>query len=162
MVVATALTRNQIWNFNFCMAKKRLFLDECCSDLGSVFGKKAHVYSAKDLGVAGKEDPRVIDKAVEKKCLIVTVNKDFLDYYRNHANRRGKKGTFFYGLIFLKASKQLTRASQLKVAIRAMEWNDTRMHDDLVMVAADGKTKHERLCHKECAAKFPTEQGEWG
>jgi hypothetical protein len=47
--------------------KKRVFLDECCSDsnLASVFGPKAHVYTAKDLGVAKKKDPIVIDKAVK-------------------------------------------------------------------------------------------------
>ncbi len=49
--------------------KKRVFLDECCSDsnLGSVFGPKAHVYTAKDLGVAKKQDPTVIDRAVKKR-----------------------------------------------------------------------------------------------
>ena len=73
--------------------KKRVFLDECCSELGSVFGQKAHVYTAKDLGVTGKEDLSVIDKAFEKKCLIVTVNKDFVAYYRNHPLR--KNGWFF-------------------------------------------------------------------
>lgn len=143
------------------MAKKRVFLDECCSDLGTVFGQKAHVYRAKDLGVAGKEDTRVIDKAVQFKCLIVTVNKDFVDYYRNHVNRKGKNGTFFYGLIFLKPSKQLTREKQLKMAVNDMQWNDSRMHDDLIMVSADGKTRHERLCHEECAKDFPREEGEW-
>jgi predicted nuclease of predicted toxin-antitoxin system len=75
--------------------KKRVFLDECCGEVGSVFGTKAHVYTAKDLGVTGKEDPRVIDKAIDKKCLIVTVNKDFVGYYRNHRRRNGKNGEFF-------------------------------------------------------------------
>jgi len=144
------------------MAKKRVFLDECCNDPGKVFGNKAYVYKAKDLGVAGKEDPRVIDKAVALKCLIVTVNKDFLEYYRNHASRKGKKGSFFYGLIFLKPSKQLTREKQLKMAVKDMAWDESRMHDDLVMVSATGKTKHERLCHEQCAKEFPKEQGEWG
>lgn len=143
------------------MAKKRVFLDECVSDLGHVFGAKAHVYTARDLGVTGKEDTRVIEKAFQLKCLIVTVNKDFLDYYYNHPRRKGKNGVYFYGLIFLKSSKQLTREKQLRLALKTMEWDDTRQHDDLVRVSATGKTRHERLCHPECAAEFPKEQGEW-
>jgi len=77
--------------------KKRIFLDECCSDLGSVFGPKAHVYTAKDLGVTGKEDVSVIEKAFDKKCLIVTANKDFVDYYRNHPRRKEKMGSISTG-----------------------------------------------------------------
>ncbi len=143
------------------MARKRVFLDECSGDLGHVFGSKDHVYTAKDFGFAGKgkEDTRVIDEAVKRKSLIVTVNKDFLQYYRDHPMR--KRGDYGYGLIFLKASKQLTREQQLRLAIRALEWDDTREHDDLVWVSADGKTRLERLCHQECAAEFPREQTEW-
>ena len=48
-------------------------------------------------------------------------------------------------------SKTLTRA----------EWKDTRDHDDLVWVSAEGKTRLERLCHEECAKEFPEEQTEW-
>jgi hypothetical protein len=46
-----------------------------------VFGAKAHVYIARDLGVTGKEDIRVIEKAAKVKSLNVTVNRDFSDYY---------------------------------------------------------------------------------
>jgi hypothetical protein len=48
------------------MAKKRVFLDECCGDDGlkSCFPGKAHVYVATDFGVRGKEDTAVIDKAI--------------------------------------------------------------------------------------------------
>lgn len=141
--------------------KKRVFLDECCGELASVFGAKAHVYTAKDLGVIGNEDRRVIDKAFAKKCLIVTVNEDFVEYYRNHPDRKGKNGVYFYGLIFLKHSRRLPRKKQLQIAIRAIAWNDTRRHDDLIRVSADGKTRHERLCHPQCAAKFPKEETEW-
>jgi hypothetical protein len=146
------------------MAKKRVFLDECCGEQGlrTCFPKKAHVYIAADFGVRGKEDPSVIDKAFRKGCLIITVNKDFVDYYRNHPLRKGKKGTFFYGLIFLKASKVMTRREQLRAALKEIEWGDTREHDDLIFISALGKTRHERLCHPECAAEFPAEQGEWG
>jgi predicted nuclease of predicted toxin-antitoxin system len=79
------------------MARKRVFLDECVSDLGHVFGLKAHVYTAHDLGMTGKEDTRVIEMAFKLKCLIVTVNKDFLDYYYNHPRRKGKRGVYFMG-----------------------------------------------------------------
>jgi hypothetical protein len=65
-----------------------------------VFGPKDHVYTAKDFGITGKEDPKAIDAAVQKKCSIVTVNKDFLDYYRDHPMRKGKWGKYGYGLIF--------------------------------------------------------------
>jgi predicted nuclease of predicted toxin-antitoxin system len=144
------------------MAKKRVFLDECCGeDLKTCFPPKAHVYTAKDLGVTGKEDTKVIDKAIARGCLIVTVNKDFLDYYRIHPSRRGKNGRFFFGLIFLKHSQTLTRQEQLRIALRSTAWEESRQHDDLIMVSAEGKTKHERLCHPECAAEFPKDQTEW-
>ncbi len=146
------------------MAKKRVFLDECCSedDLKNCFPGKAHIYVAKDFGVLGKEDSTVIDKAIKRGCLIITVNKDFLDYYRGHAFRKGRKGTFFYGLIFLKPSKVMSRQMQLKSALKEIAWNETRQHDDLIYVSAQGKTRHERLCHPECAAEFPADQLEWG
>jgi predicted nuclease of predicted toxin-antitoxin system len=136
------------------MARKRVFLDECLGrdELGNLFGSKAHVYTVSDLGVTGKEDVRVIDSAVAKKCLIVTVNKDFLGYYRKHHRRR--EGFFFYGLIFLRPSKILTRSEQLRRAIRETAWEETRDYDDLVTVYGDGTTSHERLCHAECAKEF--------
>jgi hypothetical protein len=124
-------------------------------------GKKAHVYLAKDLDVRGQEDTRVIDKAVSHKCAIVTVNQDFLEYYRDHPWRRGKNGTFFYGLIFLKPSHRYSRKEQLKLGLQDIAWGETRRHDDIVFVSAAGKTRHERLCHKECAAAFPRGQREW-
>lgn len=142
------------------MAKKRICLDECCGELGPVFGAKAQVFTAKDLGVSGIDDTRVIDAAVDKKCLIVTVNRDFVEYYRSHPRRQG--GEWFYGLIFLNHSKTLPRKEQLKRAVRGMAWDESRQHDDLIFVAGDGRTRHERLCHPECAAEFPEEQTVWG
>ncbi|MFZ3213419.1 MAG: DUF5615 family PIN-like protein [Terriglobales bacterium] len=144
------------------MARKRVFLDECNSDLRHVFGPKDHVYTARSLGIAGKEDTRVIDEAIKCKCLIITVNKDFVQYYRDHPMRKGKRSTYGYGLIFLKRSKRLTREKQLRSAIKALEWADTRGHDDLAVVSAEGKTRMERLCHRECAAEFPEDQTAWG
>jgi Domain of unknown function (DUF5615) len=146
------------------VAKKRVFLDECCGedDLKSCFPVKSHVYVAADFGVRGKEDTTVIDRAIERGCLIITVNKDFVDYYRRHPRRKGKNGTFFFGLLFLKPSKIMTRREQLQAALRDIAWNDTRQHDDLIYVSAEGKTRHIRLCHPECAAEFPADQGEWG
>jgi hypothetical protein len=143
------------------VARKRVFLDECNSDLGHVFGPKDHVFTARDFGIAGKEDTRAIDEAVKRKCLIVTVNNDFVKYYRDHPMRKGKRGMYGYGLIFIKPSKRFTREQQLRIAVRALEWDDTREHDDLVRVSAEGKTRLERLCHPECAAEFPTDQTEW-
>jgi hypothetical protein len=146
------------------MAKKRVFLDECCSedDLKNCFPEKAHVYVTRDFGVTGKEDTKVIDKAIKRGCLIITVNKDFVDYYCNHTRRKGKKGIFFYGLIFLKPSKVMSTQMQLKAALKEIAWEETRQHDDLIYVSAKGKTRHMRLCHPECAAEFPAEQTEWG
>nr|WP_147325006.1 hypothetical protein [Paracidobacterium acidisoli] len=119
------------------------------------------MYIAADFGVRGKEDPTVIDEAIKRGCLIITVNKDFVDYYRDHRRCKGKNGTFFYGLIFLKSSKTMTRRQQLQAALKEIAWAETRDHDDLVFVSATGKTRHERLCHPECAAAFPAEQGTW-
>lgn len=145
------------------MAKKRVFLDECCGEDGLItcFPGKAHVYVAADFGVRGKEDTAVIDKAIKRGCLIITVNKDFVDYYRNHIRRKGKNGMYFYGLIFLKPSKTRTRREQLQAALKEIAWEDTREHDDLIYVSAEGKTRHERLCHPECAAEFPADQTQW-
>lgn len=145
------------------MAKKRVFLDECCGedDLGACFPVKAHIHRAKDFGVNGKEDTAVIDHAVRHRCLIVTVNTDFVSYYRNHTRRKGKKGTFFYGLIFLGASKVMSRKEQLQKALKEIAWTETRRHDDLIYVSADGRTKHVRLCHPECAAEVPEDQLRW-
>lgn len=143
--------------------KKRVFLDECCGedDLEDCFPPRAHIYRAADFGVRGKEDPTVIDHAIARGCLIITVNKDFIDYYRNHPGRKGKKGRFFYGLIFLKPSKAMSRQAQLKSALKEIAWTETRQHDDLMFVAGDGRTRRQRLCHPECAAAFPAEQSEW-
>jgi hypothetical protein len=131
-------------------------LRELDRDLVEVFGAKAHVYTARDLDITGTEDVRVIDAAIQKKCLIVTANKDFVDYYRNHPLRKGKVA-FFYGLIFLKPSR-LSRRRQLARALREIAWDETRNHDDLVTVYSNGSTAHERLCHPECAAAMKQEE----
>jgi hypothetical protein len=136
------------------MAKKRVFLDEQLEhELRTVFGPKAHVYTAKDFKVTGTQDPRVIDKAVRAKCLIVTADKNFVQYYKNHPLRKGAL-SFFYGLIFLRHSNQLPRKEQLRRALKEVAWGETRDHDDLITVYADGHTEHERLCHPECAKEF--------
>ena len=94
------------------MPKKRIFLDECNGDpnLRRVFAPKDHVFTAEDFGIRGKKDPKVIDAAVKEKCTIVTVNKDFVDYYRSHPMRKGKWGTYGYRLIFLKIISTLSIA----------------------------------------------------
>lgn len=137
------------------MAKKRVFLDEQLEhELKTVFGPKDHVYTAKDFGVTGAQDPRVIDKAVRAKCLIVTADKNFVQYYKNHPLRKRKGAPFFYGLILLKHSNQLPRKEQLRRALKEVAWGETRDHDDLITVYADGHTGHERLCHPGCAKEF--------
>jgi hypothetical protein len=59
------------------MAKKRVFLDECCSedDLKTCFPGKAHVYVAADFGVRGEEDPTVIDAAIMRGCLVIDIGE---------------------------------------------------------------------------------------
>jgi len=136
------------------MARKRVFLDEHLEhELRSVFGAKAHVYTARDFGVTGTQDPRVIDRAVRAKCLIVTADKGFVQYYRGHPSRKGAL-SYFYGLIFLKHSNQLPRKEQLRRALKEIAWRETRDHDDLITVHANGYTEHERLCHPGCAKEF--------
>lgn len=136
------------------MAKKRVFLDEHLGlELKTLFGSKAIVLTARDLGVTGTEDPHVIDKAVRSKCLIVTANRDFVQYYRSHP-LRGRVLNYFYGLIFLKHSHIMPRHEQLKRALKQIAWKETRNHDDLITVYANGQTAHERLCHPECAREF--------
>lgn len=136
------------------MPKKRVFLDECVEpELANIFGTKAHVYTARDLGVNGAADPAVIDRAVGQKCLIVTLNKDFVDYYKNHPLRKGSP-SYFYGLIYLKPVKGTSRERQLRMAMKEIAWNETREHDDLITVYPDGRTHHTRLCHPECAKEF--------
>lgn len=51
---------------------------------------------------------------------------------------------------------------QLEIAMRGIAWDDTRQHDDLIRVAADDRTRHEQLCHVECAKEFPVSETEWG
>lgn len=55
------------------MARKRVLLDECVGreEQASLFGRKAHVYTACDLAVTGKEDPTVIIRAIEKGALLL-------------------------------------------------------------------------------------------
>ncbi len=138
--------------------RKRVFLDEqLTSELGAVFGTKAHVYTVNDFGISGAADPRVIDQAVAKKCLIVTANADFVEYYRNHIGR--KSGAFYYGLIYLHASGDFTRKMHLEKALKETAWIETRRHDDLITVFSDGRTRHERLCHPGCAAEFKDSNG---
>jgi hypothetical protein len=52
----------------------------------------------------------------------------------------------------------MSRRKHLRNALEAIEWENTRGRDDLA--SARGRTRHERLCHEECAAEFPVEQTE--
>ena len=145
------------------MAKKRVFLDECCGDDGlkSCFPSKASSFVAADFGLRGKEDPPSSIRLSRKNASSSQSTKISWTIPQTPP-RKGRKLPFFYGLIFLKASKVKTRREQLQAALKAIDWGDTRDHDDLIFVSAQGKTRHERLCHPECAAEFPADQGEWG
>ena len=124
------------------MATLRVLLDEDVStELKDVFPKKIQVHTVAALGMSGKEDRLVIEEAIQKKCLIVTANNDFVDFYKNHDWRKGHDGRYFYGLIFLKHSKVLTRSQQLKLAIKEI---DPR-YDDILTVSASGHVTRQRL-----------------
>ena len=110
-----------------------------------LFPKKVQVYTVPELGLSGKEDRIVIEEGVRKKCLIVTANKDFVPEYRKHEWRKGKDGRFFYGLIFLKESRSLTRIEQLKLAMKKIDYKC----DDIITVTASGEIKRERIDERE-------------
>src|SRR5258708_17909484 len=132
------------------MPKLRVLLDENLgANVEKAFSKKVPVYTVTDFGVRRAEDRIVIEKAVAKKCLIVTANKDFVDHYKKHHWRDGRDGRFFYGLIFLKHSTTLTRLQQLKRAAKKINY----LHDDLITVSATGAVKCERLCGFDCASE---------
>jgi hypothetical protein len=90
-------------------------------ELKKAFGRKIPVYTVADLGMSGADDTRVIEKGVRRKCLLVTANADFVDFYRNHEWRKGRDGRFFYSLIFLKHSTTMTKLQQLKVAVKKIK-----------------------------------------
>jgi len=84
------------------MARKRIFLDECNSNLGHVFAPKDHVYTAKDFGITGKDDLKAIDVAVEGRRLTLLATVAFAG--RENQIRRGPAppaplaiGRFFEG-----------------------------------------------------------------
>jgi Domain of unknown function (DUF5615) len=137
--------------------KKRVFLDEDIDpSLSKVFGARAHVYTAKALGVLGCDDTAVITAAIKKGCLIVTANKDFIGYYRKHPLRG--PNSFFYGLIFLSAHGSFEQKRQLRDAMKQFSWAETRMHDGLVVAYSDGKVCREWLCHVDCAKDFAEQE----
>jgi predicted nuclease of predicted toxin-antitoxin system len=124
------------------LGKLRALLDEDIpDDLKSLFPKKTQVYTVAGLGLSGIEDRLVIEEAVHKKCLIVTANKDFVPEYRDHEWRKGKDGRFFWGLIFLRASKSMTQSDQLKRGIKAIN----PQYDDIITVSATGHISRERM-----------------
>ncbi len=144
--------------------RKRVLLDEHLSeDIAGVFGPRDHVYLAKDVDLKGKPDRDVIDFAINKKCLIITNDAGLVNDYRNHPQRRSKRGIqFFYGLIYVRADSDVARKRHIAIAVREMAWGESRQHDDLVIVSRDGKTEHYRLCHAECAAEFDKREGRSG
>lgn len=144
--------------------RKRVLLDEHLSaEIAEVFGTRDHVYLAKDVGLEGKPDRDVIKFAINKKCLIITNDEGLVNDYRNHPQRRSKRGVrFFYGLIYVRADSDITRKRHIAQAVKEMAWGESRQHDDLVIISRDGKTEHYRLCHTECAAEFDKREGRSG
>ena len=136
--------------------KKRILLDEHLSErVGELFGSKDHVYLAEKSGLGGRPDTEVIDFAIKKKCLIITSDEKFVETYRTHPARRSRRGPrFFYGLIFVRAASELLRRRHIAEALAEIAWDQTRRHDDLIVISRDGRSTHERLCHPECAAEF--------
>ena len=87
-----------LFSYNSLVAKLRVLLDENLSrDLEKAFAKKIPVYTVADLGLSGAGDPRIIEEAVHKKCLVVTADRKFMDVYRKHEWRKGHDGRYFYG-----------------------------------------------------------------
>ena len=124
------------------MAKLRVLLDEDVDvQVRAAFPKSLQVYTVAALGISGANDTFVIEEAIARKCLIVTANKDFVDFYKNHEWRKGRDGRFFYGLIFLKSSRTISQLDQLKLAIKEIE----HRYDDLLTVYANGTVTRERL-----------------
>jgi hypothetical protein len=60
------------------MAKKRVFLDECCGedDLRDCFPSKAHIYRANDFGVRGKVFPLLL-------CLPLSIPTTYIGRWRS-------------------------------------------------------------------------------
>jgi hypothetical protein len=86
-------------------------------------------------------DLAVTEEAVARKCLIVTANRDFVPVYENHLWRKGKDSRFFWGLIFLGHSTQLTRSEQLRRAIKEVQ----PKFDDIIFVSSAGNITRKRL-----------------
>jgi len=147
---ASALAFPKFTQESVCLAKLRVLLDEDIpDDLKYLFPKKTQVYTVAGLGLSGMEDRLVIEEAVHKRCLIVTANKDFVPEYRNHDWRKGKDERFFWGLIFLKASKSMTQSDQLKRGIKAIN----PRYDDIITVSATGHITRERIKGRDLKKK---------
>lgn len=141
--------------------RKRVLLDEHLSaGLGDAFGPRDYVHLAKDVGLEGQPDDKVIDYAIAHGCLIITNDEKLVEQYRSDQRRRTKRGMgFFYGLIYLRADTEASRKRHLTAALREIAWSETRQHDDLIIVGRDGKIEHFRLCHRECAAEYDRLEG---
>lgn len=141
--------------------RKRVLLDEHLSpDIATVFGPKDHVHIAAEVGLAGKPDGDVIDYAIAKGCMIITNDEGLVQQYKSDPRRRTKHGMgFFYGLIYVRAETNEERKRHIAKALKELAWDESRQHDDLIVIARDGKTEHFRLCHAECAAELDREEG---
>lgn len=136
--------------------KKRVLLDEhIAGEIGTLFGAKAHVYEAAKVGLSRKPDDQVIDFAIDRKCFIVTNDQEFVETYRQHPRPRSRRGPhFFYGLMLVRAHEPETQARHVRKALAETMWDQTRQHDDVIIIDRDGNTHHVRLCHPECAKEY--------
>lgn len=124
------------------MGKLRVLLDEDVDvQAKSAFARKVMVYTVGGLGLKGKEDRIIVEEAVERKCVIVTANKDFVPEYKNHEWRKGKDGRYFWGLIFLKHSKAMSQSDRITLAIKQI----VPLYDDVLTVSGTGLVTRERL-----------------
>jgi hypothetical protein len=77
-----------LFSYNSLVAKLRVLLDENLSrDLEKAFAKKIPVYTVADLGLSGAGDPRIIEEAVHKKCLVVTADRKFMSSWGDFSRK---------------------------------------------------------------------------
>lgn len=141
--------------------RRRVLLDEHLSpDIASVFGQRAYVHIAAEVGLAGKPDSDVIDYAIAKGCMIITNDAGLVQQYKSDPRRRTKRGLgFFWGLIYVRAETNEERKRHIAKALKEIAWQESRRHDDLIVISRDGETEHFRLCHPECAAALDKQEG---
>jgi hypothetical protein len=117
--------------------RRRVLLDEHLGDsVEELFGPRAFVHIAKDVGLESKPDQALIDYAINRKCLIITNDEGLVERYKAHPSRRAKhRGlNFFYGMIYVRADTEFSRKRHIAQALKKIAWDETRRHDDLIIL----------------------------